>query len=369
MLLSAAMIVKNEERFLAPCLASIRDFVDQIVVVDTGSTDRSKDIAVQFGAFVKERPWDGDFSSARNEALSFARGDWILYIDADETVRPGNFAQVRSELALSGMAGYYVRLHPRPGFTPYRILRIFRNQPDIRFSGVIHENMWPSILRRYSESDVGTLDLALDHAGYEGDQSSKHARNLPLLRKALRENPAAVFPWCHLAEIYTALGRPRFAERAWRQALAIVRAKSKPGQEDYLPYAGLIPVISERGEDAGSLVWEAIGRFPCNAHAWWLKGRVLMQSGKFEGAIDAFARVLLLGKNGNHDRDVACDRRIFDVLTYDSLATCHFRLCDYARARHFYELAAAYDPAPQEYRVKSALCARLERSQGKSAKG
>ena len=364
---SAAMIVKNEERFLALCLASIRDFVDQIVVVDTGSTDRSKHPRLQLGRSSRKGPGTG-ISLTRNEALSLARGDWILYIDADETMRPGNFAQVRSELALSEMAGYYVRLHPRPGFTPYRILRIFRNHPDIRFSGVIHENMWPSILRRYSESDVGTLDLALDHAGYEGDQSSKHARNLPLLRKALRENPAAVFPVPSRRDLHgarkAALRRTRLAtgpRYCSREEQA--RARRLPS------VCRAIPVISERGEDAGSLVREAIGRFPCNAHAWWLEGRVLMQSGKFEAAIDAFERVLSLGKNGNHDSDVACDRRIFDVLTYDSLATCHFRLCDYARARHFYELAASCDPAPQEYRVKSALCARLERSHGKSAKG
>jgi len=359
-LLTAALIVKNEEKFLGSCLASIKDLVDETVIVDTGSTDRSKEIALAAGARLKEMAWTGDFSEARNRALDMARGEWILYIDADETARPGRFAEIRAQLQDSKCVGYYAHLHPRPGYTAYRLLRLFRNAADIRFSGIIHERVWPAIQAHYSESDVGESELTLDHLGYEGDPAVKNARNLPLLHKALRQDPTRVFAWCQLADIYLALGKKRFAERAWRSALALVRSKAQPGLEDYLPYVGLIPWVAEKGGDARELADEAIERFRKNVQIWWLRGRVLMKQEEFEGAIGAFEQVLAFGASGDFDCHVAYDERIFSVLSYDSLAACCFRLGRYAESRHYYELAAAGNPDSLEYRVKGALCARLE---------
>jgi len=361
-LLSAALIVRNEQQFLGACLDSIKDLVDETVVVDTGSTDRSKEIATKAGARLSELAWTGDFSAVRNRALDLARGEWILYIDADETARPHNLAEVRAQLAGSDLAGYYAWLHPRPGHTPYRLLRLFRNHPDIRFSGIIHERVWPALLRRYSEADIGQSPLTLDHLGYEGNPAAKHARNLPLLHQSLREDPTRVFCWCQLADIYLALGRERFAERAWRSALALARSKKQPGEEDYLPYTGLIPFVLERGGDAEELVAEAIDRFGSNVQLWWLKGRALMKRGEFREAIAAFERVLAFGEAEDYDSSVAYDARVFNIFSWDSLATCWFRLGDYGRARRYWELAAACDPSRQEYRVKAALCARLEGS-------
>ena len=80
------MIVKNEEKHLVKCLKSVRDIVDEMIVVDTGSTDKTKDIAQVFGAKVFDFPWTGDFSAARNHSLEQATGDWILILDADEVI-------------------------------------------------------------------------------------------------------------------------------------------------------------------------------------------------------------------------------------------------------------------------------------------
>jgi glycosyltransferase involved in cell wall biosynthesis len=364
MLLTASLIVRNEERFLGACLASLKNLVDEAVIVDTGSTDRSREIARDAGARVEESAWTGDFSAARNRALDLARGEWILYIDADEVARPGSIPEVRAQLAASETFGYYVNLHPQPGYTPYRILRLFRNDPSIRFRGIIHENLWPSILERHRESDAGMSPLTLDHYGYEGDQRAKHARNLPLLHRALREDPYAIFPWCHLADIYLALGRPRFARRALESAIAVVRARKTPAQGDYLPYTRLIPLLEDSGVDASEITREAIGQFPGNAQLWWLRGRILLGRGELEGALDAFERVLGFGKQRDFDPYAAYDERIFNTLSYESLATCCFRLGRYNESRRYYELAAACEPGRLDYRVKQALCARMARESG-----
>ena len=82
--ISLCMIVKDEEEFLPGCLESVKEAVDEIIIVDTGSTDRTVEIAKSYGAKVYFHPWENDFSKARNYSISYATGDWIMYLDADE---------------------------------------------------------------------------------------------------------------------------------------------------------------------------------------------------------------------------------------------------------------------------------------------
>src|SRR5579871_4466187 len=143
-LLSATLIVRNEEKFLAGCLDSLVGFADEIVVVDTGSTDATPRIATDRGIVVHSFPWVDDFSAARNRALDLATGRWILYIDADERVRSG-VDNVRSRLLDPRYLAFQVLLTPKQGVTPYWILRLWRNHPSIRFRGIVHENIWPAL--------------------------------------------------------------------------------------------------------------------------------------------------------------------------------------------------------------------------------
>jgi len=335
--------------------------VDETVVVDTGSTDRSKQIATEAGARVEDFAWTADFSAARNRALELARGEWILYIDSDETARPGGFDEIRAQLADPAYVGHNVSLHPRPGHTPYWILRLFRNDPRIRFRGIIHESVWPAIRDRHWQSRIGFSRLTLDHLGYEGGQDAKHARNLPLLHKSLRQDPTRVFSWCHLGEIYAELGKPRFAVWAWRKALDLVRSRAATAPDDYLPYSRLVQWMLDHGEDSSALISEALERFPSNAYLWWQQGQVRIAQRRFESAIPVFERLLAFGRAGDFDRYVACDVRIFGALAYEALAGCHFQLGDFAESRRYYDLAAGADPERLEYRVKRALCSRLQR--------
>lgn len=364
MLISAALIVKNEERFLEPCLLSLKEVVDEIIVVDTGSTDRTKEIAREHGARLDDFTWIGDFSEARNHALDLACGKWILYIDADEKVRPCSPDRLRVQLSDPSYVAYYVLLHPRPGFTAYPELRLFRNDPLIRFRGVIHENIWPGIhdYRKSKGGKIGRSGLVFDHEGYEGDQGHKHLRNLPLLRKALRKEPGRVFSWCHLATIYLALGKERLAENAWNAGLEVVRKTSGFRAEDSLPYIGLIQWKFGKGRDVEPLLQEALQRFPHNLQLHWLRGRTLMSTGRFAEAIVVFEELLSRVEAGDFDPSMAYDTRLLNILPYECLATCYFRRGYYAASRRYFELAAKRDPDKLEYRVKAALCSRLQGS-------
>jgi tetratricopeptide (TPR) repeat protein len=361
MLVSAALIVRDEERSLGACLASLEGLADEVVVVDTGSTDRSKDIAIQAGARVYERPWTGDFSAARNYALDRAQGDWIFYIDADERVGDGTSAGVRAQLGRRGYVGRWVLLRPRPGHTAYWEMRLFRNDPEIRFRGIIHENIWPAIneYRLHQGGRIGRTRLVLEHDGYEGDQRRKHLRNQPLLERSLADDPSRVYSWCHLAGVRAALGDAEGAEQAWAQALAVVRGKRSSQPEDVLPFLHLIERGLADGDDVTDLLGEALGRFRTNLDLTWLRARFLMASGRAAQAIPVLEGLIEAGTSSAFEMSWSYDDRMFGVLAYAMLGACHFTVGEYAAARRYFELAAQSEPSNLEYRVKAALCARL----------
>ena len=144
-LLSAALIVRDEAHHLEDCLASLHGLADEIVVVDTGSVDDSVAIARAHGAVVLEHPWTGSFSAVRNAGLERAQGEWILYLDADERVRPIEHARLCDRLREAPETALRILLRPFVHATPYFEYRLWRNDPRVRFRGVMHERVLDAI--------------------------------------------------------------------------------------------------------------------------------------------------------------------------------------------------------------------------------
>ena len=194
--LTICLIVKNEEKFLAQCLKSIRNLAQQIIVVDTGSTDRTVEIAKGFGAEIHPFAWCDDFSAARNAALEHATGDWILMLDADEELPEAEHEKLRADIKKSDVIALRLPLinreHEAEGqnFVP----RLFRNAPGVHYFGRIHEQIFPSLLPLGKswglKTAFGTAQLL--HHGYTKEMvrdRDKIERNLKLLRQAVEENP------------------------------------------------------------------------------------------------------------------------------------------------------------------------------------
>ena len=194
--LSVCLIAKNEERFLDGCLQSIRGLADQLILVDTGSTDRTVEIARNHGAEIHFRAWDHDFSAARNAALLHARGDWILILDADEEVSPTYHAALRALLTRPNAIAYRLPLVDvgREGEGVSQVPRLFRNAPQQFYVSRIHEQVYASLELNREKWSMENLfgDAQLIHHGYQAEvvkSRDKVQRNLRLLEQANEEYP------------------------------------------------------------------------------------------------------------------------------------------------------------------------------------
>ena len=219
--ISACYIVRDDARHLQMSIESLRAAVDELIVVDTGSRDDSRAVAVSFGAALYEIPWADDFAAARNAALERATGDWIVFIDADEYFSPETRGALRSVIAQADAEGAEVLLVPWHNIdeaTGETLLdsyapRIFRRREGRRYAGRIHEELREADGAAPLSRPVAAELLTLVHTGYSvALTQEKGERNLRLLlaEEASSDDPARC--WRYLAETYDNLGDAHRAE-------------------------------------------------------------------------------------------------------------------------------------------------------------
>ncbi len=223
------MIVRNESAGLPGTLAAARPWVDEIVVVDTGSTDGTREVARSHGARVVEWAWRDDFAAARNESLRHATGDWILVLDADEVLTEASGPALRAacEGAPPEVVAFNIKIVcPRQGdgglVRVNWFPRLFRRLEGVRFEGIIHEQVIGSLVGRGTVADAAIEVL---HSGYTlspEQMAAKARRNAALLERQLREEPDYAPGWFQLAETYVLLERLDEAVDAYRRCLRLL---------------------------------------------------------------------------------------------------------------------------------------------------
>jgi glycosyltransferase involved in cell wall biosynthesis len=243
--LSLVMIVRDEEEMLPRTLEAIKPAVDEMIIVDTGSTDSTIEIAKSFGATVIEREWTGSFSDARNASLEAATGDWFLYLDADEVLVSDDVDRLRALLGQTWREAFF--LH-ETNFTGtegtgvsvvHSALRLFRNRPNYRFSGRLHEQI-AYHLPAYLPERLAQSPVRVNHYGYLGvvrESKDKARRNLELLLAQQRETPAnALNAFFHynLGSEYFAAGEVEKAADEYEVALRQVETENSYWHE-YVP--------------------------------------------------------------------------------------------------------------------------------------
>jgi len=203
------MIVKNEERHLGACLDSVYEWIDEIIILDTGSTDNTVDVAKRFKAKIHHHPWKNDFAEARNTALKHAKNPWILQLDADELINQEDIPWFFDTYPWVDASGYYLDIHNLKDENSdevsliHRLVRFYKNHPDIYYESAIHESL------HIPKSQVKNSPVRIIHKGYnhQTDTKSKRQRNLAILRAKLKDDPHNPFLLAYLAQHYQMEGQ------------------------------------------------------------------------------------------------------------------------------------------------------------------
>ncbi len=298
--ISLCMIVKDEEDTLGRCLESARGFVDEIVIVDTGSRDDTPAIAARYGARILHLPWRDDFSQARNESLKQAIGEWVLVLDADEELPPETAGSLRGLTCCSEAEAWtFTIISPcssdragqrikHPG------LRMFKNRDAYFFEGRLHEQIRPSILRANPDAAIMHANAEIIHNGYSMGielRKSKTLRNISILEQALAEKPDDPFPNYNLGLSYYALGELEKSSRYYEAARRLIDPRDGFAAALFRNYSICLEDLGNY-EQALDLADEGLAYFPDYPDLYFIKGQLYCDLNMTEQAKANFLKCL-----------------------------------------------------------------------------
>ena len=340
-MLSLSMIVRNEEARLATCLASVKGFADEMVVIDTGSVDATVAVAEQAGARVEQMEWPGDFAPARNHALQYLKGDWVLVLDADEQLRPEVVPSLKALMAQPDVLVInLLRYEIGAAMAPYSsVSRLFRRHPSIQWSRPYHSMIDESVQAILTSEPhwriANCSEPAILHDGYRPELlagSDKADRLREAMESDLKRHPGDPYASAKLGGLLISEGRATEAIPLLRQGLEGATAQSSERYELLLhlglaltesdPNAAMasyrqaldIPLDTritlgarlnlaarlmeqDQLDEAIQLTQTATQRAPEVALGWYNLGLMLRKKGEIASALDAYGRSLALDPN------------------------------------------------------------------------
>lgn len=294
------MIVKNEELNLIKCLGSIRNYVDEIVIVDTGSVDNSMEIAKGFGALVIQHPWQNDFSAARNVSLDHASGEWILFLDADEEVIIEDLyrLQILESTDIDGFFLNILNIDGKGGHIKQQVLRLFRNLPEHRFQGAIHEQIIHSIKHHKPTAKFSYLKIRVNHYGYlteHVDKQNKINRNISILQRECIKEDDNGFLLFNLGNEYMRIGDYSKALKYYNMAEPLTNAEIS-----YAPLLGKkkSQALIQRNcyQEALNELEKYLNIYPDFTDLLYLKASIYYKMSQYQESLKIFNQCLILGE-------------------------------------------------------------------------
>ncbi|MCR4427472.1 MAG: glycosyltransferase [Firmicutes bacterium] len=295
-----ALIVRDEGHLLARCLESAKDSVDEIVVVDTGSRDQTLDVSRRYTSRVYSIPWESDFARARNYAIDHVSAEWVLVLDADETLE-GDRTHLRETVAGAGAKeGFLLPLHNHTGHSPSDysrslVLRLFRNIPEHRYRGRVHEQLTVA-----SPANLGVLATpVIRHDPETGSvRLKKRARNLALLRSALMEDQSNPFLHYYVGIEWLGLGKPGLALPHFELARRTLEPTHLTFRLPAVRYLVACLCALGRLEDAALVCLEETSTYPRYTDLIYDGGNVFEELKEYEVAIRWFSQAIASGTPG-----------------------------------------------------------------------
>lgn len=336
--ISACMIVKNEEELLSNCLNSIKDAVDEIIIVDTGSTDDTVGIAKYFGAKVYHHPWNDSFSESRNLSLNYASGDWILQIDADEELEQADIPKLQSAINNPRYNGIVVVIHSiiKDNVHKFYNTRIFRRSKGF-YKDIIHEQI-------ITEGERLPTEIRLYHHGYNLDEKRmqiKWQRTTRLLKKQIEQNKFDSFAWFNLIRNYRTQELFQDGINAGEEALKILALNpclKNTGKSDNTQHYAMITyetancyLHKEDFVKARELCYATLSKLeesgitPENIDITFTLACTYLKEGSYKKAIDYFKRFLSLREwylKHMNTNSLMIDTLGYDYAAYNGMGYC-----------------------------------------------
>jgi hypothetical protein len=344
-MLSVCLIAKNEAENISRAIRSVRDIADEIVVLDTGSSDGTQDIARDAGAVVIPSEWQDDFSAAYNEVISYAKGEWIFQLDCDEELISESHPEIRDRITEPDVLAFSILrddFYTSNQFSTMYQVRMFRNRPELRFRGRIHHQFRPSLDVIATQLGMRFVEstIRIRHYGYLGeDKTKKLKRAEHLMELELLDRPQQFYFLVELGRTKLALGDSAgvgmLAEAA---LLACNKASDSKGPQlaillehvlaaNQLPDGFPIDHHTAR-EWAGEL-------FPRSIPLLWQIAQADFAHGRFRECADRLRKIIQLRDEDRYDKSSSFDPRIMGDDAELNLAVCLIRLGEFRPATLF----------------------------------
>lgn len=357
---SLCMIVKDEEACLQRCLKSVSEIVDEIIIVDTGSTDNTIKIAKDFGAIVKTFKWNDDFAEARNFSLSFATKDWILVLDADEYLRKEDSQKFIEALNDFNNEGYIIKTLNYtsdinvPNYVTNLNQRIFKNNKNYHYVGAIHEQLVPIDKAKIKQS-FKIIDVGFYHTGYLSSvvkSKDKTHRNSIILKKILDEDPDNTFHLFNLANEYSQMGKLKEAEILYDQAY--VNSTAKQGFFPKLVIFRLTNLITLGEIDKAYVaIEEGLKMYPKYTDLVFYKATLERSQGQVTKAIHDFKKCIEMGKP---PMELEYQTLCYGYGPALCLAEIYQEYEDYEQAINYYNKCLSFNPSKYQLLYSLVSC-------------
>ena len=355
--ISVCMIVKNEEKWLEQCLNSVKKIADEIIIVDTGSADKTKEIAGKYTDKIFDFKWINDFSAARNFAISKANCEWILSLDADESISERDFEKIReatkgseanayhliwrdysNDIGITGWKSAIGDIYPESkasnGFTESYVLRLFQNSKNYEFEGKIHETIQNSIKEKGGK--IFASDIVIHHYGNLRDKEEIEKKK-ESYSKMLNERIEAgdsrekdrYYILFELARELVIKKDLKGAKEALEKSININPEFSKT-----LAMLGAIEITEKNFNEAEKLLKEAVILEPEDSNIHSNLGIIYSEQGNFAKAIRKFERAIELNPRSADN--------------FFNLGIVYLRMKKREKAMHFFEKAIELNPLYKE---------------------
>ncbi|MBC7545218.1 MAG: tetratricopeptide repeat protein [Candidatus Sericytochromatia bacterium] len=358
--LSVSMIVKNEEKLLGKALASVKNVADEMIVLDTGSTDRTVEIALEMGAKVFHFDWTGDFAEARNASLDHCTGDWVLALDGDEELVETSEAALRQLISRP--------LTARPMIYLPRIInlindneadaiehygpRLFQRVPEMRWTGRIHEQIHHATLGDAGVDRLRVPDLVLNHYGYNAvlmAEKGKEARNFALLDRVLKEEPESPFHHFNMGVALRVADRLAEAIPYFRQAIELCVGQGITPMYMATAYNYLIASLVSTGRLTEAIEMAGTCEYYCQDQPdYWLNmGIAHDKLGDNHAAIKMFERCLDLRSSS---APILADRGAMTWKPYAGIGSAYLKLGETEKGERYLRMAIKENPKNMDLR-------------------